>query len=288
MDWLNSETGTTTPVIPDILNKGEVASLVGQSETGKSLLSFDIALALSTGQSVLGHPANDPMDVVYIDMENPRGEIQRRVTDLGYELPALDRLHYYHMQSIAPLDTKNGGADMQWIAELHSPALIVLDTISKLVTGEESSADTWQDFYKFTLMPLRRRDHAVFILDHQGHDASRGARGSSAKRDNVDIQWIQSRKDDLITLKRDKCRSLHSIEVIKIRRGGKPLRHIVEGDPVTRCVDVLDKLGTPPGIGRERAREALNAGGYEFPVHVITEALRLRKAAQSKPAQEAA
>ena len=66
------------------------------------------------------------------------------------------------------------------------------------------------------------------------------------------------------------------------------MRHIVEGDPVKRCMDVLDKMSTPQSIGRPKAIEALKAGGDEFAVNVVTDAVKQRKAAQLKPAQEAA
>jgi hypothetical protein len=121
----------------------------------------------------------------------------------------------------------------------HSPDLVIFDTISKLVAGEESKSDTWQDLYRYLLVPLRQTNCAALILDHQGHDASKGARGSSAKRDNVDPQWIQTWRDGVITLKRDKCRTLHDTETLKIRRGGTPLRHTTETDAVQDCMTFL-------------------------------------------------
>jgi len=179
--------------------------------------------------------------------------------------------------SLPPLDAHAGGKFIEAFAAKHSPDLVILDTISKLVAGEESKADTWQDLYKYAMVPLRRDNRGVFILDHQGHDATKGARGSSAKRDNVDLQWIQTRRDDLITLRLDKCRTLYDMEELKIRRGGTPLRHVIERDPVQHCIDVLDKLGADRGIGRDRARDLLKDNGYRFSVQVVNAALSQRK-----------
>lgn len=279
-------TNTAKTIIPDIINAGQIVSLVGQGGTGKSLLMFDIALALATGQSVLGHPPAEPMSVLYIDMENPLGDVYKRRTNLGYHDNRLERLMYYHMPDLPALDTKAGGQFIEAMVGRHSPDLVVFDTISKLVAGEESKSDTWQDLYKYSLVPLRQINCAAVILDHQGHDATKGARGSSAKRDNVDLQWIQACKGDLVTLKRDKCRTLHDIETLKIRRGGTPLRHTIEIDPVQECMAFLDSIGFSGG--RPAAMGALAAHNRQWPRTVVEEALRQRKAAQTGTARNAA
>jgi AAA domain len=132
-------------------------SLVGQGAVGKSLLIFEIAMALATGRSVLGYPPADPIRVLYIDMENPVSEAYKRRLDLGYGEDSLEGLTYYHMPNLPTLDTQAGGKFIEALAERHSAELLILDTISKLVEGEESKADTWQDLYKYSMIPLRER-----------------------------------------------------------------------------------------------------------------------------------
>ncbi len=283
---MNPPTNTAKTIIPDILNAGQIVSLVGQGGTGKSLLVFDMAMALAAGQSVLGHPPAEPMSVLYIDMENPIGEVFVRRANLGYQDNTLEGLKYYHMPDLPALDTKSGGQFIQAMVNRHSPDLVIFDTISKLVAGEESKSDTWQDLYKYSLVPLRQTNCAALILDHQGHDASRGARGSSAKRDNVDLQWIQTCRDGLIILKRDKCRTLHDTETLKIRRGGTPLRHTIEMDPVQECMTFLDSIGFRGG--RPAAMGALAAHKRQWPRTVVEEALRRRKEAPVRTARNVA
>jgi RecA-family ATPase len=286
LDWMNPPTNTAKTIIPDIVNAGQIVSLVGQGGTGKSLLMLDIAMAMATGQSVLGHPPDEPMSVLYIDMENPIGEVFVRRANLGYQDNTLEGLKYYHMPDLPALDTKSGGQFIQAMVNRHSPDLVIFDTISKLVAGEESKSDTWQDLYKYSLVPLRQTNCAALILDHQGHDASRGARGSSAKRDNVDLQWIQTCRDGLIILKRDKCRTLHATETLTIRRGGTPLRHTTETDAVQDCITFLDSIGFEGG--RQAAQGALIVHNRHWPRKVLEEALRQRKTAQAGAARNAA
>lgn len=286
LDWMNPPTNTAKTIIPTIINAGQIVSLVGQGGTGKSLLMFDIAMSLATGRSVLGHQQVEPMSVLYIDMENPVGEVYTRRINLGYRDDSLNRLAYYHMPDLPALDTKAGGQFIQAMAERHSPELVIFDTISKLVAGEESKSDTWQDLYRYSMVPLRQANCAAVILDHQGHDASRGARGSSAKRDNVDLQWLQACRGDLITLKRDKCRTLHDTETLKIRRGGAPLRHTIENDAVQECIAFFDSIGFTGG--RPAAVSAMKAHNRQWPRNAVEEALRQCKAARTGTARNVA
>jgi hypothetical protein len=96
--------------------------------------------------------------------------------------------------------------------------LIVPDTISRLVEGKEDSADTWRNLYSHTMAPLRQQVRTVLRLDHQDHDSSKGARGSSAKRDDVDVAWIMRRNGNEVTLIRDKGRGLSHPEKVVLRR----------------------------------------------------------------------
>ncbi|MGY4712894.1 AAA family ATPase [Mycolicibacterium sp. CBM1] len=77
------------PVIPSLLNEGESGSLIGQGAVGKSLLALDIAVSLASGKSVLGHPAGEPITVMYIDMENSAPELAERLRSMGREPESL-------------------------------------------------------------------------------------------------------------------------------------------------------------------------------------------------------
>lgn len=194
------------PVIPGLLNEGESGSLVAQAGAGKSLLMLEIAVALAQGQSVLGHPPRDPIAVMYVDMENPEAELAERLRRMGHPPDQLSGhpLHYFLFPDLRPLDTPEGGRRLALAATAYEPRLIILDTISRLVEGKEDSADTWRNLYNHTMVPLRRQGRTVLRLDHQGHDSSKGARGSSAKRDDVDVAWIMKRSGNEVTLIRDK------------------------------------------------------------------------------------
>jgi len=286
VNWAElSRLSTVESVIPHLLNKGESGSLVAPAGAGKSLLALDIAVSLARGESVLGAPARDPMSVIYIDMENPREELAGRVHSLGLQLPNLADapLWYLSFPDLQPLDTREGGRMLAAAAQLREPGLIVLDTISRLVEGKEDSADTWRNLYNHTVIPLRRQGRTVLRLDHQGHDNAKGARGSSAKRDDVDVAWIMKAKGNNIELKLDKGRGLGHPEKVELRRETSPLRHVafVKSDKLTDCVEALDRLGVPPAASRDVAAGILRGSGYQFGTGVISAAVNARRSSPS-------
>lgn len=269
------------PVIPDLLHEGESGSLVAQAGAGKSLLVLEITVALALGKSVLGTPPRDPVTVMYVDMENPQEELGQRLRSMGYAPADLvgHPLHYFSFPDLPPLDTTAGGRMLALQAEIYQPQLIVFDTISRLVEGKEDSADTWTNLYNHTMIPLRRQGRAVLRLDHQGHDASRGARGSSAKRDDVDVAWIMKRSGNKITLTCDKGRGLSHPEKVMLTRTVAPTSHllVVAGDKQAECVAALNLLAVPLDSTRDDAAAVLRSNGYGYANVVVGAALKARR-----------
>lgn len=168
---------------------------------------------------------------------------------------------------------------------------VVIDTACRFVDGEENSNDTWQDLYRHTLAPLKKRHCTVLRLDHCGVDSTK-ARGGSAKRDDVDVEWrleVTGGKagEHAVTLRCAKQRQPHYPGHVSLTRTTSPLAHTMTAtaldgadsgiDQVAACMDTLDALGVPATAGRERAREALRGIGWRGSNDTLGEAVRLRK-----------
>jgi RecA-family ATPase len=222
---------------------------------------------------------------MYIDMENPESELTDRLRSMGYEPAQLAGrpLHYFSFPDLPPLDTAAGGCRLALAAEEYEPSLIVLDTISRLVEGKEDSADTWRNLYNHTMVPLRRQGRAVLRLDHQGHDSTKGARGSSAKRDDVDVAWVMKRSGNEVTLVRDKGRGLAHPEKVVLCRHAAPLRHLplmIRGKEA-ECANALDRLNVPLDSTRDDAASVLRDNNYAFGNDVIGRAVKARRSSAS-------
>lgn len=272
-DWL------VEPIVP----RGRQVAIWAVHKTGKSLITIELAAALATGASVFDGPQAKPADVIYLDMEMTEDDLYDRLTDLGYGPEFdLERLHYYLLPALPPLDTAAGSAMLLDLVTRHNPALLVIDTMARVVEGEENSADTYRAFYRHTGLHLKARGVAVLRLDHGGKDASLGQRGSSAKGDDVDLVWQLKPTDNGLQLDRKASRMPWVPETVALRRHEDPLLHhtvalAADSPPGTKALaDLLDSLGVPTTAKRNEARAALVAAGHTAGNTLLGKALKYR------------
>lgn len=293
-------------LVPDLLARDSYVSLSAAPGTGKSVLSRAIAVAASVGVSALdpGHRL-EPARVIYLDAENGEDWWRDGLDSMAapMDLPNLSVVCY---PDLGGLDTEKGAREFQsLIGDLAAGMdgevdLVVLDTVSRFISGGENDADTWSQFYRLAIQPLRDQKVAVLRLDHLGKDADKGPRGSSHKLSDVDADFrmtaARAGSDDL-TLTLGKRRRQHFAQSITLRRRDEPLRHELQPgagsfvvrnadgtttvmDPDTRSlVDDLDRLGVDASIGRSKAHSAyVRAGGTKaFGTTAWAAAVRFRK-----------
>lgn len=216
--------------VPNLLCEGRAHGCPAPSGIGKSLLWQDVAAGLASGGSVLGYPPKDPIRVLYLDHENtPKGDIKPRLKAMGYEPGDLENLIYLSFPSIQSLNTKAGGMSLVELLDFFQPQLVFIDTFSRFVEGDENSSRVAQEFYDYSGRELKRRNIGYLRIDHVGKDASRGARGSSAKIDDLDLIWImsKSKEQDVFVLKNEKARVPITETELAVERERDPLRHLV-------------------------------------------------------------
>ncbi|MFD0595234.1 AAA family ATPase [Catellatospora coxensis] len=209
-----------------LMVRGQQITLVGEGKAGKSLFTLDWACHMASGAPFLGDQARAPVRVLYIDMENPDDDILERLLALGATPETLTDLVYLSFPLFRPLNTAEGGADLMAAVEEYRPDVVILDTISRMITGKENDTEPWLALYRHTLMPLKARKISSIRLDHFGKDTSRGARGNSAKTQDVDGVWEllpAERGSNLLRLTRTFTRSGKGHGELLIRRHGELL-----------------------------------------------------------------
>lgn len=82
----------------------------------------------------------------------------------------------------------------------HDAHMLVLDTMARVVNGDENDADTYRGFYAHSGVRLKRLGVALLRLDHAGKDPGRGQRGSSGKNDDVDVVFRLDHAEDQVVL----------------------------------------------------------------------------------------
>jgi hypothetical protein len=257
VDWQEFWATDPEPIrylVEPLIAQGEITRIFAQAKVGKSLIIQEAAAALAMGKKVLGY-ACEPTDVLYIDQENTWDDWKVRLADMAYG-PDDDwsRFHWYSLQSWPPLDSAEGGAALLEKVQAHGAGLVVIDTQSKVLDGEEDKAPTSAAFYRHTLLPLKRLGVAVVIIDHAGNDPAK-PRGSSGKRDDVDVVWqAMLRTKDKLTLKRTHTRKRHEQDVLYVNRLLSPLRHELatederDEEMIDACMDAILALEPRPDL----------------------------------------
>ena len=247
IDWLKE----------DFLEVGTLSAMFSKPGIGKSLIALEIAVEVIKA----GHV------VTYIDDENRISDTVDRLKAYRCTPDELDNLIMYSFAGLPPLDTGAGGLHLAALAERDKPRLVILDTVSRMVEGEENQSDTFMQLYRCSLVPLKARGITILRLDHSGKDDSRGQRGSSAKESDVDFVWRLARNngENSFALECQKSRNGHIAfgQIINLERKYEPLRHIWDVQiqiPLTQyqgIIKQMDELGIPASYGRDRARTIL-------------------------------
>jgi hypothetical protein len=273
---------------------GRAMALWAAAKTGKSELALWCAINLALGREPWTLAPCEPVDVAYFDYEMTEDDLDDRLAAFNVDPLTLDRLHYALLPALHSLDIEQGGAEVEHhVAEVGARA-VVFDTFGRGVAGDENEADTVRAFYRHTGSRLKRMGVGYLRTDHAGKDMSKGQRGSSAKRDDVDVVWAMKRSKEGVLLD---CTSSSRLSwvgpILQLDRaevGGAliyttPMRM---GWPVAVLDKAaeLDKLGLPLDVSRRAARQAMtDAGMVPGTNDVLGEALKYRnERASSGPA----
>ena len=294
VDWdeLWADTTETEWLAEPIIPAGRLVSIYSPPGVGKSLLALDLAAAIARGGPILGQDTRQA-PVLYLDYENVTHDVRDRLKSMGLGPDDLRALHYWSFPAIPALDTEPGGRALHAAARATQARLVVIDTLSRCITGDENDAATMLAFYRHTLMPLKADGIAVLRLDHTGKDETKGQRGTSAKSGDVDLVWRYSEMIPGIqfVLTNEKHRIRIDELTLNIRREDQPLRHVVDtrtiGQAKTEAIlRALDTAGLPRSAGRDRARHVLTAAGIKVRDTTLATILKDRQAALSVPEED--
>jgi hypothetical protein len=267
-------------VYPDVLARGRGHALYAAHKAGKSLLMLFLAVQLATGK--------DRNAVLYLDYEMTEADIFDRLEDMGHGPGSdLSRLRYALLPTLPPLDTVTGADALMVLVDgvqgdfPDHHLVVIIDTISRAVCGEENSADTFRDFYSHTGIRLKRRGVTWARLDHGGKDISAGQRGSSAKGDDVDLAWKLVQTQGGVSLHRELARMPWVPQRVNLGLFEDPLRYapITDDWPAGtgETANLLDRLSVPLDASSRTASAALKSVNEGRRRQVVVAALRWRR-----------
>lgn len=275
-------------ILEPLLPARRLVALYSPPKVGKSLLMLELAVAVATGSTALGTTPDRPRRVLYVDFENdPRADVRARLQAMGHTPADLDNLCYLSFPTLAGLDSEVGSHELMAAVQVHGCEVVVIDTVSRAVSGEENENDTWLAFYRHTGLKLKQAGVAMIRLDHTGKDEARGQRGGSAKVGDVDAVWKLSKvTESTFRLDCEHARMPVGEKTLVLHREALPhLHHRVDGAgrsaafeaTVNAVIDALDDAEMAPDTGRDRARQLLRTTGVKAGTAAIEEAIRRRK-----------
>lgn len=282
-------------ILYPILPARRQLAIYSAPKVGKSLLLLEIAAAIATGRTVLGATPDHARHVLYVDLENdPRADIRTRLTQMGYTPDVLTRLHVISFPHLASLDSHKGGQQLLAAVGYYTAELVIIDTVSRTIEGDENENDTWLQFYRNTGLKLKQAGVSMVRLDHAGKDETKGQRGGSAKGGDVDYVWRLSRiTDDTYRLDCEMNRAPLPEKTLILKRLSNPLRH-EKGDggaasvlaaQIETIINGADQLQLPADTGREALAKSLQH--LQIPPHskAWREAATARKTLKNEKAK---
>ena len=174
-------------LVKHILPAEAVGMMFGGSGTFKSFIALDAALHVAHGLPWMGRRTNKG-PVLYIAAEGGAGLWAR--VDAWHRSRNLEYSGIDFRVLPAAINLAQDAWRVVDAAQLvsHTPALVVVDTLSQTYAGEENSAQEMAGYLRE--LGTRFRDLwrcAVLLIHHSGHSATERPRGSSAIRANLDF-----------------------------------------------------------------------------------------------------
>ncbi len=271
-------------LVEDIWPLGRQVHMHAPRKSGKSLVTLWMSLCLATGRDPFSGNAITPVRIGYLDYEMTEDDLAERVEEMGFAADQLvENWKYYLLPMLPALDTMEGGQRLAQLAATDKLQAVVIDTLSRVVVGEENSNDTYIRFYKHTGQLLKGAGVALLRLDHEGHESGR-SRGASSKADDVDLVWQFRKMDgDAYEFVRKAARISWVPEKVVIHKREDPTLAFARAHGAWTAgtlekAQELDAVGAPLDVPRRTAAEMLRDKGYTAGTNqVLSSAIRYRK-----------
>ncbi len=236
-------------IIPGFLHERKRSLIFGDSNTGKSFIAADLGLCISTGRSWHGHAVQKPGAVVYVCAEGA-DDIMNRV-DVWLEHHGLSDAPNFWIVEDSPNLLEHG--DVAGVIERikntldDDPVLVIFDTLAASMTGgNENDALDMGIVIGAVHRVQRECNCGVLVVHHSGKDDTKGPRGNSSLRADVDlaVKVTMDAELGIIAMNGDKWRSGDKRKIsYGFRLVNKALDHYAD---LTSCI--LEATGNAPTV----------------------------------------
>jgi hypothetical protein len=246
-------------IVNGLIENGSFCSLYGDSGAGKSFLAIELAACIATGTPFHGIPVKQG-PVIYLAGEGHSGLARRfKAWSIARGISLEGVPLYLSAGAMALIEPTVMGpvcnALEKLIKEIGNPSLVILDTWSRVLGGDDSApSDAAAGVAALDGLRARYGNFAAMVVHHEGHQKGRG-RGWSGLRAAVDMEYRAERgTDGILRLECTKAKDTHGMEPMAFHFMGVelPMRN-ESGEPVTSAVLNQVEWEPAPGTSKEPA-----------------------------------
>jgi hypothetical protein len=238
-------------LVNGLIEANSFSTLYGDSGAGKSFLAIELAACIATATPFHGKPVKQG-PVIYMAGEGHSGLARRFKAWSIVRGVSLEKAPLFLSEGAIALinPTVMGpvcGALDKLIKEIgQNPALVILDTWSRVLGGDDSApSDAAAGVAALDGLRAKYGNFAAMVVHHEGHQKGRG-RGWSGLRAAVDMEYRAERgADGLLRLECTKAKDTSVMDPMAFQFMGVALSIRNEsGEPITSAV--LNKVDCEP------------------------------------------
>lgn len=224
-------------LVKDVLPAADVTFIYGESGSGKSFLTLDMAGSLSRGEKWNGRAVKQCV-VTYVAAEGAAG-FPRRLKAYRTNRGAIGK-PTFGVISAAPNFTRPEDVDAI-IAVVKANGgerrVVVIDTLSSVAPGADENSAKDMSLILSQCKRIRAETGAtVVLIAHAGKDPSKGIRGWSGLKAAADASILVTRNGDVRSWCGDKLRDAEDGQEFGFRLERVVLGIDEDGDQITSCV----------------------------------------------------
>jgi len=289
------------PIIP---GGGRSTVIYADKGKGKSDLLLWIATRLVLGLKCFDTKHDRPLRILYIDNEMTEADLLDRLETFlvtEADIPLLtENLFYYLLPTLAPLDTATGAEQLLGLVDLHQPDLVIVDTITRALSGDENDAGPVKELGHRVTKQLKRKGINVVYSGHSGKDLDRGQRGTSEYGGFDELIWQFKRPADSneVTLTATKKRGTWipvKVQLARHERVDSDNAYWALPAPTTESphlgllIAKLHDVGLPQGLSVRAAQKWMRDHGHTSgKTDLFTKALKAHNSVSQEPGNAAA
>lgn len=169
------------------ISYGPPTILVGQSYTGKTLISMSLGIAIAGARLIWSRHLARSGVYVHLDYEQGLSETKRRIQRLalGMGLTRADLESKIKVSIFPAVNLTTPKAVEEFTRIMTGARVLVVDSLKAVTPGTEENSSNLRDLIRVLTAASEKSKCAVIIIHHAGKGDEEDPRGSSAIRDEA-------------------------------------------------------------------------------------------------------